>query len=267
MRKFLLLIISLIGVVVLSACGNKSSGSETAKLKVSAASVPHAEVLELIQDDLKDEGVELEILIVSDGVQTNTQTAEGQLDANFFQHTPYLNQVNEDSGLDLVSVVGVHVEPFGVYSKTIDDINDFPEGGKFSLPKDPVNFSRALELLAENNIIELDDAKTTDFLLQDITKNDKNIDFVPVDAEVLVHSLDDVAASAINVNYALEGGFKPLEDSLIIEGSASNYVNILVSREDNKDDKAIQILADWLTSDKVKEFIEEEYEGAVIPVF
>jgi len=256
----------LISLIFLSACGSKGD-DEVVKLKIGAASVPHAEVLEHIESDLNSEGIELEIFIVSDGVQTNTQTADGQLDANFFQHVPYLTQVNEDSGIDLVSVIDVHVEPFGVYSNKIDSINDIPENGKVSIPQDPVNFSRALELLAENGVIELDQAKTADFTLEDITTNEKNIEFIPVQAEVLVHSLDDVDASAISANYALEGGFNPVDDSLIIEGSSSNYVNILVARQDNKDDQAIQTLAQLLTSDKVKEFIEEKYDGAVIPVF
>lgn len=262
--SFLLLLI--LSLVVVTAC-NKDTAGESTTLKIGAASVPHAELLEYIEEDLQEEGIDIEIFIVSDGIQTNLQTAEGELDANFFQHVPYLTKVNEDSDIDLVSVADIHVEPFGVYSTKIDSIDDFPENGKLSIPEDPVNFSRALELLADHGIIELDDTKTTDFTLEDITKNEKNIEFIPVQAEVLVHSLEDVDASTINANYALEGGFNPLEDSLIIEGSSSNYVNVLVARQDNKDDESIKRLAQLLTSDKVKQYIEENYDGAVIPVF
>src|SRR5699024_10437321 len=158
------------GFVILAGCGTKSAGEkEAVTLKIGASSVPHAEILEYIEEDLAEDGITLDISIVSDGIQTNQQTADGQLDANFFQHTPYLEQVNEDSGLDLVNVIGVHIEPFGVYSKEIDKIEDLSTGAKVAVPKDPDNFSRALELFAANGIIKLDSAKTTDFLLQDIT--------------------------------------------------------------------------------------------------
>ena len=274
MRKkiniFQILIIGLLGVFLLSACGDSEasdSQEETTKLKVSTVSVPHAEILEEISDDLAEDGVELELSILSDGIQSNQQTADGQFDVNFFQHTPYLEQVNEDSGLDLVEVTGVHIEPFGVYSRNIDSIDELSDKAKVSIPKDPVNFSRALELLAANEVIELDEEVQGDYTLEDITKNEKDIEFVAVDSELLVHSLDDVEAAAINTNYALEGDFNPLEDALIIEGNDSPYVNILVARPDNKDDEAVQILVEHLNTDKVKEFIEKEYEGAVVPAF
>lgn len=258
-----------LSILLLSACG-KGEASNTdgnTTLNISTVSIPHAEILEVIADDLEAEGITLELSILSDGIQSNQQTADGQFDANFFQHTPYLEQVNKDRGLDLVEVAGVHIEPFGVYSNTLDSIDDLPDQAKVSIPKDPVNFSRALELLAANQIIELDEEKTGDYTLQDITKNDKNIEFTAVDSELLVHSLEDVDAAAIHTNYALEGDFKPLEDALIIEGNQSPYVNILVARPDNVEDEAIQILKEQLHSDKVKEFIEEEYNGAVVPAF
>lgn len=241
------------------------NGEQT--IKIAASSVPHAEILEFISDDLEKDGITLDISIVSDGIQTNQATADGTIDANFFQHTPYLEQVNEDAGLDLVNVKGVHIEPFGLYSKTVDDIEDLEQGAQISIPKDPVNHSRALELLAANGVIKLDETVEEDYSLQDITENEKNFKFVPVDAEVLVHSLDDVDASTINTNYALEAGFVPLEDSLIIEGNESPFVNILVTRPEISDDEAIKKLSDALTTEKVRQFIEEQYEGAVVPAF
>lgn len=273
--KWLSLTFVLLLSVVLGACGKEeqatSKGTENKNkevtLKISASSTPHAEILEHIAPDLKKQGVKLDIVITQDGIQTNQQTADKELDANFFQHTPYLEQVNKDSGLDLVKVVGVHIEPFGVYSKKIKSIKELSNGAKVALPKDPVNFSRGLLLFADNGLIKLDRSKKGNYTLEDITENDKKIEFIPVDGPVLVRSLDDVEASAINTNYALEGGFKPLKDALIIEGSKSPYVNILVSRPDNKDDEAIQKLAKALTSEKVKQFIEEKYEGAVVPAF
>lgn len=274
-KWFFITILSLL--LVLTACGKaektttQSEGKVDEKkevtLKISASSTPHAEILEYIKPDLEKEGVKLDIVITQDGIQTNQQTADGELDANYFQHTPYLNQVNKDSGLNLVSVVGVHIEPFGVYSKKIKSINELSNHAKVAVPKDPVNFSRTLQLFAANHIIELDSTKKGDYTVEDITKNDNKIEFIPVDGPLLVRSLDDVDASAINTNYALEGGFKPTQDALIIEGNDSPYVNILVARPDNKDDEAIQKLAKALTTDKVKKFIEDKYKGAVVPAF
>jgi D-methionine transport system substrate-binding protein len=273
--KWLSVTILTIALLVLGACGNneqtgsesKGDKDEVVTLKISAASIPHAEILEFIAPDLEKQGVKLDVVISTDGIQTNQQTANKELDANFFQHTPYLEQVNKDSGLNLVNVKGVHIEPFGVYSKKIKSIGELSDGAKVAIPKDPVNFSRALQLFAANNIIELDGSKSGDYTIEDITKNDKKIEFIAVDSPLLVHSLDDVEASAINTNYALEGGLKPLDDALIIEGKDSPYVNILVARPDNKDDKAIQKLANALTTEKVKEFILDKYEGAVVPAF
>ncbi|MFE4897474.1 MetQ/NlpA family ABC transporter substrate-binding protein [Peribacillus butanolivorans] len=277
MKKIKWLSVTVLTVVllVLGACGNDEQTSSESKgdkdeevtLKISAASIPHAEILEYIAPDLERQGVKLEVVISTDGIQTNQQTANKELDANFFQHTPYLEQVNKDSGLNLVNVKGIHIEPFGVYSKKIKSIGELSDGAKVAIPKDPVNFSRALQLFAANKIIELDSSKSGDYTIEDITKNDKKIEFIPVDSPLLVHSLDDVEASAINTNYALEGGLKPLDDALIIEGKDSPYVNILVARPDNKDDKAIQKLANALTTEKVKEFILDKYEGAVVPAF
>lgn len=275
--KWVAILFSVLVLVVLAACGNEEKASSSSEgkeleskevvLKISASSTPHAEILEYISDDLEKEGVKLDIVITQDGIQTNQQTADKELDANFFQHTPFLDQVNKDSGLDLVKVVGVHIEPFGVYSKKIKSIEELADGAKVALPKDPVNFSRGLLLFAENDLIKLDSSKKGNYTLEDITENEKNLEFIPVDGPVLVRSLDDVDASAINTNYALEGKLKPLDDALIIEGSDSPYVNILVSRPDNKNDEAIQKLAKALTTEKVRTFIEEQYEGAVVPAF
>ncbi|MBD8136654.1 methionine ABC transporter substrate-binding protein [Bacillus sp. CFBP 13597] len=277
MKKIKWLSVTVLTVVflVLGACGSNEQTSSESKgdkdeevtLKIGVASIPHAEILEFIAPDLEKQGVKLDVVISTDGIQTNQQTADKELDANFFQHTPYLEQVNKDSGLNLVNVKGVHIEPFGVYSKKIKSIGELSDGARVAVPKDPVNFSRSLQLFAANNIIELDASKSGDYTIEDITKNDKKIEFIPVDSPLLVHSLDDVEASAINTNYALEGRLKPLDDALIIEGKDSPYVNILVARPDNKDDKAIQKLANALTTEKVKEFILDQYEGAVVPAF
>ena len=275
MRKSILLAVFAVALLVLGACGNggkdasaiDGNGDKEVTLTISASSIPHAEILEFIAPGLEKEGIKLETVLTTDGIQANQQVAEKELDANFFQHEPYLEQVNKDSGLDLVSVIGTHIEPFGVYSKKIKSIEEVSDGAKVGIPKDPVNFSRALLLLASVGLIELDEEKTGDYLLQDITKNDKNLEFIAVESALLVRTLDDAEISTINANYALEADYNPLEDALVIEGSSSPYVNILVSRPDNKDSEAIQKLAAALTTPEVKEFIVEQYEGAVVPVF
>lgn len=278
-KNFLFTFITVFILVILSAC-NDSNGEKQATenestnkekeittLKVGASSVPHAEVLEYLADDLEKDGVKLQIELVTDGTQTNQSTADGELDFNYFQHTPYLEEVNKQSGLNLVNVAGIHIEPFGVYSKKITDINDLPQKAKVSVPNDAVNFSRALLLFADNGIIELDTNKKGNYTIEDITKNDKEIEFIGVDGPLLNRSLEDVDAAAINTNYALEGGFNPVEDALIIEDSNSPYVNIIAALPDRKDDPAIQTVVKWLTSEKARKFFEKEYGGAVVPAF
>jgi len=279
MKKHLLIAISIFTFILLAACSNTETTTtaststdskeeqEVTVLKVGASSVPHAEVLEYLAPDLEKDGVKLEIITGNDGIQTNQLTAEGELDFNYFQHVPYMEQINKEAGLNLVNVAGIHIEPFGVYSKTITDINDLPQGAKVAVPKDVVNFSRALLLFDENGIIKLDTNKEGDYTVEDIVENDKELEFIAVDAALLNRSLDDVDVAAINTNYALEGGFNPLEDALIIEDANSPYVNIISALPERKDDEAIQTVVKWLTSEKAKEFFESEYEGAVVPVF
>ncbi len=269
MRKGWKLLIGALVIGLLAGCTSKGEEGEeeVVTLKVGAANVPHAEVLEYLAKDIEKDGVKLDISIIKDAVQTNQQTADGELDFNYFQHIPFLEQTNKESHLDLVSVKGIHIEPFGVYSKKLKEINDLPQNAKVAVPNDVVNFSRALLLFHNNGLIELDKAKKGDYTVEDITKNEKKIQFIGVDSPLLVRSLDDVDASAINTNYALEGGYNPMEDALIIEGSDSPYVNIIASTKEKKDDPAIQTVVKWLTSEKARSFFEDQYKGAVVPAF
>lgn len=237
------------------------------KLSVAATAVPHAEILEFIKPDLAEQGVELDIKVFTDYVQPNVQVAQGRMDANFFQHQPYLESFNEGRGTELVSVVGVHVEPFGAYSRKIDSLDELKEGATVAIPNDPTNGGRALLLLQKAGLITLKDESTITATPRDIASNPRDLEFYELEAATLPRVLDQVELAMINTNYALEAGLNPTEDALILEGSDSPYVNILVSRPENRDSEAMQALADALTSEKVHEFILEEYDGAVVPAF
>lgn len=263
--KTLSLVLAL--VLSLSACGQTKKAEETNILKIGATPVPHVELLNFVKDDLAKEGVELEIIEFTDYVQPNVLLSDKELDANFFQHEPYLNSFVNDKGLDLVSVAKIHVEPLGLYSKKYTDLKDIPNGATITIPNDPTNEGRALILLANAGIIELKaDAglEATEF---DIASNPKNLTFKAIEAPQLPRTLDDVDASVINTNFALEAELNPVKDSLLLEGQDSPYSNILVTRNDNKEDEKIQKLIKALQSEKTKKFIEEKYNGAVVPAF
>ncbi len=237
------------------------------KLTVGATQVPHAEILEVVKPVLAKEGVDLDIKVFSDYVQPNLQLADKQLDANFFQHKPYLDTFNKDRKTTLVSVALVHVEPFGGYSKKLKSLADLKEGATVAIPNDPSNSGRALLLLQRQGLIDLKDPANILATAADVTVNPKKLKFRELDAAMLPRSLDDVDLALINTNYALEAGLVPTRDALFIEGADSPYANILVTREDNKDAPGIKKLVDALHSPEVRKFILEKYKGAVVPAF
>ena len=237
------------------------------KLVVGATPVPHAEILELIKPTLAKEGVDLEIKVFTDYVQPNVQLSEKRLDANYFQTKPYLDGFNKGKGTNLVTGVGVHVEPFGGYSKKYKSIADLPEGATVAIPNEGSNAGRALLLLQKNGLITLKDPTNALATPKDIATNPKKLKFRELESAVLPRALGQVDLALINTNYALEAGLNPAKDALVIEGADSPYVNFLVARPDNKDSVAIQKLAKALTSPEVKAFIEKKYSGAVLPAF
>lgn len=285
MKKILLTFFSLTLVVVLAACGNNNNASNSAatnapkngaatetstepvKLVVGASPVPHAEILKAIAPLLEAQGITLEIKEFTDYVQPNVQLSEKNLDANFFQHQPYLDDQNQKNGSDLVSVTAVHVEPFGAYSKKIKSIDELADGAKVAIPNDATNGGRALILLAKNGLISLKDDTNITSTQADITENKKNLKIIELDAAMLGRQLDEVDLALINTNYALEANLVPTKDALFIEGTDSPYANILVARPDNKDSDAIKKLAAALNSPEAKAFIEEQYKGSIIPAF
>ncbi|AMB77582.1 MULTISPECIES: MetQ/NlpA family ABC transporter substrate-binding protein [Pseudomonas] len=237
------------------------------KLVVAATPVPHAEILELIKPTLAKEGVDLEVKVFTDYVQPNVQVAEKHLDANYFQTLPYLESFNKGKGTNLVTVIGVHVEPFGGYSKKVKNLSELKDGATIAIPNEGSNSGRALILLQKAGLIELKDPTNAVSTPKDIAKNPHNFKFKELESALLPRVLDQVDLDMINTNYALEAGLNPATDALIIEGADSPYVNFLVARPDNKDSDAIQKLAKALTSPEVKAFIEQKYKGAVVPAF
>ena len=252
-------------IVALAAVAAFSAQAET--LNVAATAVPHAELLEFVKPQLAEQGVTLNVKVFTDYVQPNIQVAEKRLDANFFQHQPYLDEFNKGKGTDLVSVAGVHIEPFGAYSSKHKSLDALPNGANVVIPNDATNGGRALLLLAKAGVISLKDGAGITATPKDIADNPKRIKVRELEAATLPRVLTQVDLALINTNYALEAKLNPTEDALVIEGSDSPYVNILVARPDNKDSDAMQKLAAALHSEEVRQFIEEKYQGAVVPAF
>ena len=241
--------------------------AQAESLSVAATAVPHAEILEFVKPALAKEGVELNIKVFTDYVQPNVQVAEKRLDANFFQHQPYLDEFNKSRGTELSSVAGVHVEPFGAYSSQHKTLADLQQGANVVIPNDATNGGRALLLLQKAGLITLKPEAGILATPKDIVENPKTIKVRELEAATLPRVLTQVDLALINTNYALEAKLNPTKDALIIEGSDSPYVNILVARADNKDNAALQKLAKALNSPEVKAFILEKYQGAVVPAF
>lgn len=241
--------------------------AQAEKLVVGATQVPHAEILEVVKLALAKEGVELDIKVFTDYVQPNLQLADKQLDANFFQHQPYLDTFNKDRKTNLVSVGLVHVEPFGGYSKKIKSLAELKDGATIAIPNDPSNSGRALLLLQKQGLLKLKDPSNIVATPIDIAENPKKLKFRELEAAMLPRSLDDLDLALINTNYALEAGLVPTREALFIEGADSPYANLVAARPDNKDAPAVKKLVNALHSEAVRKFIIEKYKGAVVPAF
>lgn len=236
-------------------------------LTVAATAVPHAEILEFVKPQLAKEGVDLNVKVFSDYVQPNVQVSQGQMDANFFQHQPYLTEFNKARGTDLVAVASVHLEPLGIYSSKYKSLEEVPGGAQVVIPNDATNGGRALLLLQGAKLITLKDPGNILATVKDISANPKDLKIRELEAATLPRVLTQVDLALINTNYALQAKLDPQKDALMIEGPGSPYVNILVARPDNKDSSAMQKLAAALHSPEVKQFIDEKYKGAIVPAF
>ncbi|HIU63412.1 MAG TPA: MetQ/NlpA family ABC transporter substrate-binding protein [Candidatus Avacidaminococcus intestinavium] len=273
MKKILVVMLALLASLALVAgCGGEkkavdSGAAEKVVLKIGATPVPHSEILNFIKPTLEKEGVELEIIEFSDYVKPNLALNDKELDANFFQHTPYLEKFAAERNLPLVSLVNVHIEPMGIYSKSVKSLDAIPVGAKVAIPNDPTNGGRALAILESAKLLKLKEGVGISGTAADIVENPKNLNIIEVEAALLPRSLDDVALSVINSNFALEAQLNPVKDSLFSEPKDSPYANIVAIRKGDETRPELQKLVKALTSPEVKKFIEDKYQGAVVPSF
>ncbi|NMD99755.1 MetQ/NlpA family ABC transporter substrate-binding protein [Selenomonas bovis] len=277
MKKVFALIAALaFSALALAGCGSQQSASSGASsvasgaktLKVGATAVPHAEILEAAKPLLEKEGITLEIVEFNDYVQPNLALNDKELDANFFQHEPYLkNFMDEHKEVKLKNAAGIHIEPMGVYSKKIKKLDELKDGATIAIPNDPTNGGRSLLLLEKAGIIKLKEGVGEKATVGDIAENKKNIKFQEVEAAQVPRTLDDVDAAVINSNFAMQVNLDPTKDAMFIEDSTSPYVNIIAVREGDENRPEIQALIKVLHSDEIKQFITEKYKGAVVPAF
>ncbi len=281
MKKTKIISIALAAALVVGAlagCGSSNSSNgggsaaaegDTVTLKVGASLTPHAEILEEAKPILAEQGVDLEIVKIEDTVTPNTGLAEGSLDANYFQHQPFLDDFNAENGADLVSAGAIHYEPFGIYAGKTSSLDELPDGAIVAVPNNVTNEARALLLLEQEGVIKLKDGVGIKATAADIVENPKNIEFKEIAPEQLVRSLPDVDIAVINGNYAIEGGLH-VKDALATESdqgvAAQTYANIVAVRSEDKDNEAIKKLVEVLKSDEIKQFINDKYEGAVVPI-
>ncbi|OUC98072.1 MetQ/NlpA family ABC transporter substrate-binding protein [Streptosporangium minutum] len=275
MRKLFGVVAGLILAGSLAACGGASTDTAEpaaapgadAPLKVGVNPVPHGEVLKYVKDNLAAKaGLNLEIVEFTDYVQPNTQLDEGNLDANYFQHIPYLEEFSKGKDIKLSWVAPVHIEPLGLYSKKIKNVTELAQGASVALPNDTSNLGRSLKLLADNGVITLKEGVGVKATERDVADNPKGLQFKPLEAAQLPRSLEDVDAAIINGNYALEADLQPATDSLILEkGEGNPYANGLVTVPAKVDDPRVKKLAEVLQGPEVKKFIEDKYKGAVLP--
>jgi D-methionine transport system substrate-binding protein len=238
-------------------------------LKVAASAIPHAQILEFVAPQLRAQGIELQVKVFTDYIQPNLQVEERQLDANFFQHQPYLDAFNREHGTHIVAVPNskVHIEPFGAYSHKVRRVSELRDGAQIAVPNDPSNSARALLLLQKQGLIKLKDPTNIFATAHDIVWNPKRIKIRELEAATLPRVLDDVDIALINTNYALAAGLNPTNDALFIEGADSPYANLVAARPDNVNSPAIQKLVAALRSPEAKKFIAYTYHGAVLTTF
>ena len=269
MKKTIAIILTLVLALSLAACGGGNAADKT--ITVAASPTPHAEILKVAKEVLAKDGWTLEITEYADYVVPNNVVEDGEIDANYFQHVPYLDTFNAENGTHLVSVAMVHYEPFGIYAGTKSAVADLAEGDKIAIPNDGSNRARALLLLEQEGVIALKEGVGMEATVLDIAENALNLEIVEMEAAQIAGVRDSVALAVINGNYALLAGLNAGTDALAVEDaesiSATTYANVLVVKEGNEESEKIQALKKALLSEEVKNFINETYSGAVVPIF
>ena len=264
---------------LLTGCGNNDAAGKKADtdsaqeleiIKVGASITPHAEILRSVSDELEKQGYKLEVVEYNDYIIPNTALESGELDANYIQHLPYLEDFNKENGTHIVSVADIHYEPFGIYAGKSDSLENLKEGAVIAVPNDTTNEARALLLLQDQGLIKLKENAGLTATVKDIADNPKNFEIKELEAAQVPKALQDVDVAAINTNYALEANLK-LSDALASEGAdslaAKTYANIIAVKEGNENTEKIKALIDTVKSEQVKKFIEDKYDGAVVPIF
>lgn len=282
-KKFFALSLALLLILSLAACGSDSdtttppaeddgtdAPAETVVLKVAASPTPHAEILEQCVPILAEQGIDLQITEYGDYIVPNTAVEEGDEDANYFQHTPYLDQFNAENGTHLVSVGKFHYEPMGVYAGKTASLEDLADGATVAVPNDATNEARALQLLAAQGLIEINPDAGLNATPNDITSNPKNLQFTELEAAMIPNTLEEFDLNVINSNYALQAGLNPAEDALASEDAdsdaAQTYANIVAVKEGSEEAPAVLALVEALHSDTIQEFINTNYNGSVLPI-
>lgn len=271
-KKILLAVLAL--ALVLTSCAKKESKKEDGqttntdnkKVVIGVSPAPHKEIAEKAKEILAKDGIELEIKEFDDYVTPNTSLEEKDIDLNFFQHIPYLENFNKERGTKIVSLGGVHIEPLGVYSKTYKSLDELKDGDEVIIPNDATNGARALKLLEENNVIKLKADAGLEATEKDIAENPKNLKFTPVEAATIPRAYEDAAIAVINSNYALEVNLSPKNDAIATEKAEGNpFANVIAAREADKDNETYKKVLEAFQSDEVKKYIEEKFEGEIIP--
>lgn len=274
MKKLFLLIVTI--ALAFTGCKGKDNTTTTTdggndasdnKIVFGVSPVPHAEITEALQEEFKKEGLEVEVKVFDDYVQPNLALDQGDIDANFFQHLPYLENFCKERNLDLVSIGKVHIEPIGIYSDKIKSLDELKDGDSVLIPSDPTNGRRALLLLEKAGLITLTDNTKEDLTEKDIKDNPKNLDFSAADPANVANLYKDVTIAAINTNFALGAGLNPSKDALILEDKDSPYANIIAVKKGNENKEKFQKLVKVFNSEACKKFIEENYNGEVYPAF
>ena len=262
---------ALTGALVLGTVGTSVvfAADDDKTITVAASETPHSEILEAAKPILEEEGYDLEVTVFDDYVQPNEVVESGDFDANYFQHIPYLNSFNEEKGTHLVNAGGIHYEPFGIYPGTKSSLDDIADGDTIAVPNDTTNEARALLLLQDNGIIKLKDGAGLEATVNDIEENPYNVEIVELAAEQVARVAEETSYIVLNGNYALQAGYSVSKDALAYETSdseaAKTYVNVIAVKEGNENSDKIKALVDVLKSDEIKDFINEKYDGDVIP--